>query len=229
MIRFRDVCFSYTGHDFVLNGVNLEIHPGMTLLLGPNGCGKSTLMKIMAGVERPDSGVAEIEGHDLWTDEAAARRNLAFVPEQPDLTPYASIKDVIALVCRLRREPPSKGKEVLEKAGLEQVSGRTIRELSMGQRRRVVLAAAWIGSPKIILLDEPLESMDRSTRENINSWIDELLAKNAAIVVVTHQIEPFALKASRAVTIQAGKCVMYDPLPEKTEERLQLLYRLGRG
>ena len=167
MIRLHGVCFSYSERDPVLNNITLEISPGLTLLLGPNGCGKSTLLKLIAGVEHPDSGSIEIDGHDLWKQEVAARQGIAFVPEQPDLTPYAAVKDVITLVSRLRHESPARGREELKKAGLENLSHRSIRELSMGQRRRVVLAAAWIGSPNTILLDEPLESMDRTIRKNI--------------------------------------------------------------
>ena len=229
MISFQRVYYSYFKPNWVLNNISMEISPGLTLVLGPNGCGKSTFLKTLAGVERPDSGSIEIDGLNLWTNEAAARRDLAFVPEQPDLTPYASVKDVISLVCRLRHEPMNKGREVLKKVELEHVSRRTIRELSMGQRRRVVLAAAWIGSPKIVLLDEPLESMDRTIRENILSWVDELIERNATILIVTHEIEPFVLKASRAMMIRAGQCKMYNSLPLDAKEKLHLLDRLGRG
>lgn len=229
MIRLRDAFFSYGDRDFVLKSVNLEIPPGLTLLVGPNGCGKSTLLKLAAGVERPDSGSVEIGGYNLWKDEVAARQTLAFVPEQPDLTPYAAVKDVITLVCRLRHESPAKGREVLEKVGLELLSHRSIRELSMGQRRRVVLAAAWIGSPNIVLLDEPLESMDRVIRESILSWIGSLIGQNATIVISTHEIEPFVMKAARAVTIRGGRCVLYDPLPAEPDKRLPLLESLSRG
>src|SRR4029077_11871589 len=100
MIRLRDVQFSYRTGERVLLNVSLDVGPGLTLLLGPNGSGKSTLLKIVAGVERSDAGSAEIEGVDLWKHEVSARRNLAYVSEQPDLTPYATIRDVLDLVCR---------------------------------------------------------------------------------------------------------------------------------
>jgi ABC-type multidrug transport system ATPase subunit len=229
MIRFHDVCYSYIEHTLILDRITLEIGPGLTLLLGPNGCGKSTLLKTIAGVERPDSGYIEIDGHNLWRDEAEARRDLAFVPEQPDLTPYASIRDVIALVCRLRHVPASAGKDVLEKVSLDRVSNRTIRELSMGQRRRVVLAAAWIGTPNIVLLDEPFESMDRNIREHIHSWIDSLIEKNAVLVVVTHEIEPFVMKVEQVVTIQDGRCSVHATLPSNPQKRLEYLDKFGRG
>jgi len=214
VIHFRNASFSYGGGEPVLSGVNLEIANGLSLLLGPNGSGKSTLLKLAAGVERPDSGSVEIMSCDLWTDEVAARRNLAYVPEHPDLTPYATIRDIIRLVCRLRSEPFERGREILESVGLEQVANRSIRELSMGQRRRAILAAAWIGSPRVVLLDEPLESMDRGMRQQILAWIHRLIAESAVVVVATHEIEPFVAEAARAITFASGTCILHDPLPE---------------
>src|SRR5580704_2699581 len=175
MIRLRHVQFSYRPGERILDDLSLEIGPGLTLLVGPNGSGKSTLLKILAGIERPDMGTAEIDGYDLWKDEVDARRHLAYVSEHPDLTPYATVRDVIALVCRLRSESLETGNNALARAGLARVADRSIREVSMGQRRRAVLAAAWVGSPKVVILDEPLEAMDRAIREEILLWVDRVL------------------------------------------------------
>lgn len=213
MIRFRNVTFSYRDGEQVIRGLNLEIPPGLALLVGPNGSGKSTLLKMAAGVEKPDAGSVEISGRDLWKEEIAARRELAYVPEQPDMTPYATIEDVIRLVCRLRGLAAAEGMEALEKAGLTHASRRSVRELSMGQRRRAVLAAAWIGSPKVVLLDEPLESMDRSIREEILLWADRLKARGATLLIATHEIEPFMEKADRVVSVDSGIFRIHDPLP----------------
>jgi len=229
MIRLKDVHFSYRYPEAVLKGADLQIVEGLTLLVGPNGCGKSTLLKIIAGVERPDSGVVEVEGHDMWSEEVAARRNLAYVSEQPDLTPYATIKDVMQLVCRLRAEPLERAREVLENVGLEQVANRSIRELSMGQRRRAVLAAAWIGAPRIILLDEPLELMDRGIRGEVLAWIERSLAKGALVVIAAHELEPFVAKAARAVTVCRGRLRLFEPLPAAERSRFELLDSLARG
>jgi len=229
MIRLRGVRFAYCQGANVLEGADLDLDGGITLLLGPNGSGKSTLMKIMAGIERPDEGYAQIQGHDLWRDEVAARRDLAYISEQPDLTPYATIGDIVHLVSRLRGEPWSRGKEALERAGLAALERRSVRELSMGQRRRAVLAAAWVDSPRVVLLDEPLEAMDRVMRRNMLSWIDGLVAAGAAIVVATHEVEPFVTSASRALTVREGKCAVFDPLPVDPPERMNLFERLAAG
>ncbi len=229
MIRFLDVHYAYRPGEPVLLGANLAIGSGLTLLLGPNGCGKSTLLKLAAGVERPDKGSVEVEGNDMWRMEIAARRSLAYVPEQPDLTPYATIRDILRLVCRLRGEPLERGLEALERAGLGSLSNRSVRELSMGQRRRAVLAAAWIGTPRVVLLDEPLEAMDRTMREHILAWIERLLDNRSAAVIATHEIEPFISKATRAVTVRQGLIESYDALPEEQERRTDLLEALSRG
>lgn len=198
-------------------------------MLGPNGSGKSTLLKLAAGIERPDRGTAEIQGHDLWRDEVAARRMLVYVSEQPDLTPYATIRDVVYLVCRLRSAPLQRGREVPEQVGLWEISNRSIRQLSSGQRRRAVLAAAWIGTPQVAILDEPLESMDRAIREEIMAWIDRLLAAGAAVVIAIHEIAPFLGRATRALVAGSGTCRQYEPLPAGTSERLAFLEALSRG
>ncbi len=223
MIRLRDVSFAYPSGARVLDRVSLEITAGLTLLLGPNGAGKSTLLKIGAGIERPDSGSVEIDSFDLWKDEVAARRKLAYVSEHPDLTPYATIRDVIYLVCRLRSEPLESGDAVLHRAGLSDVAGRSIRELSMGQRRRAVIAAAWIGQPMVAILDEPLEAMDRLIRKEILMWIDRLLANGAAVLVATHQIEPFIEKTTRVIRARSGSCQLLDSLPADLFQRTKVL------
>lgn len=229
MIRFEKVSFAYRETEPVLSGVDLEIPGGLTLLLGRNGCGKSTLLKMAAGVERPDRGRVEVDGRDLWVDEEEARRTLAYVPEQPDLTPYATVREILGLVCRLRGEPGQAADTALTLVGLDNLAHRSVRELSMGQRRRAVLAAARIGSPGHLLLDEPLEAMDRGAREDILAWIDSRLGDGATVVVVSHDIAPFADRADRAITVKDGRCVSPGELPRDAGQRMNLLERLARG
>jgi ABC-2 type transport system ATP-binding protein len=229
VIRLRNVQFSYRRGDRILDDLSLEIGPGLTLLIGPNGSGKSTLLKILAGVERPDRGTAEIEGFDLWKKEVDARRRLVYVSEHPELTPYATIRDLITLVCRLRSESTEAGDNALARAGLTRVADRSIREMSMGQRRRAVLAAAWVGSPKVAILDEPLETMDRAIREDVLAWVDRVVDNGAAVVIATHQIEPFVGKATRAIAARDGGWRLVEPLPTDPLQRMAVLDALSRA
>jgi ABC-type Mn2+/Zn2+ transport system ATPase subunit len=127
----------------------------------------------------------------------------------------------------LRGEPKERVAEVLDFVKLGQLAHRSVRQLSMGQRRKAVLAAALIGTPRHVLLDEPLETMDRGARDDILAWIDRLLAAGAAVLVVSHDLEPFTPRAARALTVRDGRCLVVDPLPETG--RGELLERLARG
>jgi ABC-type multidrug transport system ATPase subunit len=229
MIQFENVTFTYDGRAKVLDGADAGLGPGLTLCLGLNGCGKSTLLKLAAGVEFPDAGRVLIGGRDLWRDEVEARRGLAYLPEQPDLTPYATIGDILRLVCRLRGERAERGREALEVMGLAELEAKSIRELSLGQRRRAVFASVLVGRPDHVFLDEPLEGMDRTIQEEIVSWTVSRAGEGAAIVLVSHTLEPFAREASRAVTVDKGKIRLIEGLPSSPAERMALLEAMAKG
>ena len=229
MIRFECISFSYEKEEPVLMSVDLEIGPGLTLFLGPNGSGKSTLLKLAAGVEKPDSGLVTVDGHDLWKAEAEARSRLAYLPEQPDLTPYATLKEVLGLVCRLRGEPLNAGLSSLEFFGLLPLAHRSVRELSMGQRKRAVWAAVQIGSPRYLLLDEPLETLDRGIRDEVVAWVHKRVREGAAVAVVSHAIEPFLMTASRAAAFRDRRPILYENLPQNPTDKLAFLEKLARN
>jgi ABC-type multidrug transport system ATPase subunit len=212
VIRFSGVSFAYMLGRPVLEIGDLAIGDGLTLVLGPNGSGKSTLLRLAAGVEKPDAGRVEVDGRDLWVDEVEARRGLAYVPEQPDVTPYATVADVLRLVCRLRGEPLARADEALDGVGLAGLGGRSVRELSMGQRRRAVWAAARIGVPRTIILDEPLETLDRAMRDAVVAWTRAALDRGARVLVATHELEPFVARAARAVWFESGRAHRCEPV-----------------
>jgi ABC-2 type transport system ATP-binding protein len=227
MIVFDDVRFGYDRSIPVVATGRLEIGSGLTLLLGPNGSGKSTLLRLAAGVEHPDAGTITVGGIDLWKDEAAARRPIAYVPEQPELTPFASVLEVLRLVARLREQRLDAAERALERAGLQALRARSIREMSMGQRRRAVLAAAWIGSPRVVLLDEPLEGMDRDTQVAILAWVHDLDATDVTVVVATHDLEPFVSLARAAIGFRGAEPGLVS-LPVEIEPKRRVLENLAR-
>ncbi|MHB8054876.1 MAG: ATP-binding cassette domain-containing protein [Candidatus Aminicenantales bacterium] len=229
MIRFENVFFAYEKSVPVFQSLNIVLKAGLSLLLGPNGSGKTTLLKLAAGVEKPDQGKVWIDGNDLWKNEVAARRTIAYLPEHPDLTPYASIREIIRFVCRLRGEPLVRGEEALSALEMDRVAGRSVRELSQGQRRRAVLAAAMIGRPGHLLLDEPLEAMDRRMRDYIMIWIEKRVREGASAVIVSHDLDSFAALSTAAVGMKEGKAEFDPELPADPAERNIILERFARG
>jgi ABC-type multidrug transport system ATPase subunit len=226
-IELRAVDFGYRRDVPIFRRLNLSIGPGLTLVLGVNGSGKSTLLRLVAGIERPDRGTVEVNGLDLWAREVAARTDLAYLPEEPDITPFASIHEVLRLVCSIRKEPLERGLEVLAEVGLSDSAALSIRELSKGQRRRVLLAATMIGSPGILLLDEPLDGMDREVRRLVMTRIRDLCQSGGLVMAVTHELEPFLELPGRAVALLDGGALVRDDLPTRPRERLEELNRLA--
>jgi iron(III) transport system ATP-binding protein len=219
MMVFDDASFAYETGRPVVRRASFTLGPGLTLLLGPNGCGKSTLLKLAAGVERPDSGRVLVDGLDLWEREVEARRGLAYLPEFPDITPYATVRDVLRLVCRLREEPQAAGLRALELFGLAEEAGRSVRELSSGQRKRALFAAAFVGRPGHVLLDEPLDTLDRQVADDVVRWIG----------AVSHLIEPLAGIVGKAMVVRNGAVLLYEGLPAEAGARLRFLDQLARG
>jgi ABC-2 type transport system ATP-binding protein len=228
MIRFRGIEFSYDGRTPAIVVPSLDIAAGLTIVVGANGSGKSTLLRIVAGVERPAKGTITIDDLDLWHSEAEARRHLAYVPEHPELTPYASIADVLQLVARLRGASRSAAAEALERVGLLESAWHTVRELSMGQRRRALFATALVGDPRVIVLDEPLETMDHAMRDLICGWVRARRAAGATILIATHDLQPFALDVDTAIVVRGGTArVASSAELGSAENRLTHLERLA--
>jgi ABC-2 type transport system ATP-binding protein len=230
VIRFSNVRFGYARGETAVAIPELVIPAGLVLVVGANGAGKSTMLRLAAGVERPDDGTVSIDGCDLWTDEVAARRRLAYVPEHPELTPYATIGETLLLVANLRNAPASAAADALTAVGLIGVTHRTVRELSMGQRRRALLATALIGSPPVLILDEPLETMDLEMRGFVRDLIVERRAAGGTIVVATHELEPFVADAEWVVGVRGGTATLHGLREYSSNgERLARLTAIASG
>jgi ABC-type multidrug transport system ATPase subunit len=228
MISFENVSFSYRPDATVLESLSLALDSGLTLLLGPNGCGKSTLLKLAAGVEKPDRGRILVDGLDLWKEEVEARCRLAFLPEQADVTPYATLGEIVDLVGRLRGEPRSSGLEALARFGLIDEARASVREVSLGQKKRALFATVLIGAPSHVLLDEPLDALDRDIQATVLDWIRGRVEDGATVVVVSHEIEPFARLATKAAAVRGGRAIL-EILPRDRLRKLDRLEHLARG
>ena len=197
--------------DFVaLEDVNLSIPSGqLTALLGPSGGGKSTLLRIVAGLETSDSGTIEIEGNDS-TNVPAQKRNVGFVFQHYAAFKHMNVEKNIAFGLEIRKRPKDEVKdrvqELLKLVHLEQFAHRLPSQLSGGQRQRMALARALAIEPSVLLLDEPFGALDAKVRKELRSWLRRLHDEvHVTTVFVTHDQEEALEVSDSIVVINEGR------------------------
>jgi putative spermidine/putrescine transport system ATP-binding protein len=195
----------------VLEPVDLAIEAGETLvLLGPSGCGKTTTLRLIAGLEKPDSGGRVSIGEDDVTALPIERRQVGMVFQNYALFPNLSVRGNVGYGLRIQKVETSEAcrrvDELLEMTELSAHADKPISELSGGQRQRVALARALAPRPRVLLLDEPLTALDARLRENLRAEMNTLLRElRVTSIYVTHdQSEAMAL-ADRIVVMSAGR------------------------
>ena len=196
--------------DFVaLDDVSVEIPTGsLTALLGPSGGGKSTLLRIIAGLERPDSGTVEIAGADS-TSLPPQRRNVGFVFQHYAAFKHLSVRRNVAFGLEIRKRPKDEVRgrvdELLKLVHLEQFGDRLPSQLSGGQRQRMALARALAVEPSVMLLDEPFGALDAQVRKELRDWLRRLHDEvHVTTVFVTHDQEEAMDVADEIVVINNG-------------------------
>ena len=197
--------------DFVaLDDVTLTIPTGqLTALLGPSGGGKSTLLRIIAGLEQADEGSVQIEGVDA-TNLPARKRNVGFVFQHYAAFKHLSVYRNVAFGLEIRRRPKEEIRqrvhELLELVHLEQFADRLPSQLSGGQRQRMALARALAVEPKVLLLDEPFGALDAKVRKELRDWLRRLHDEvHVTTVFVTHDQEEALEVADEIVVINHGR------------------------
>jgi sulfate transport system ATP-binding protein len=197
--------------DFVaLDDVSVEVPSGsLTALLGPSGGGKSTLLRIIAGLEEPDSGVVEIAGTDA-TRLPPQSRNVGFVFQHYAAFKHMSVYRNVAFGLEIRKRPKEeirrKVNELLELVHLEQFAHRRPAQLSGGQRQRMALARALAVEPQVLLLDEPFGALDAQVRKELRKWLRRLHDEvHVTTVFVTHDQEEAMEVADSIVVIAGGR------------------------
>jgi NitT/TauT family transport system ATP-binding protein len=195
-----------------LSDINLKVErEEFIALVGQSGCGKTTLLRILAGLIQPTEGEVRIDGTSVWQgakrdDRALAKLGLVF--QDANLFPWYSVIDNIALPLRLRgmdkKERRTRANEMAELVGLSGFERAYPRELSGGMRQRVAIARALSYNPEILLMDEPFGALDAMTRDKMNLELQRIsLATKATVVFVTHSITEAVFLADRVVLLSA--------------------------
>jgi iron(III) transport system ATP-binding protein len=196
----------------VVRGADLVAMPGELLaLLGRSGCGKTTMLRMIAGFERPDAGTIEVRGRVVagpGVDVAPERRRVGMVFQEGALFPHLSVARNVAFGVRERAGRDERVRSALALVGLAGYEQRMPDELSGGQQQRVALARALAPEPDLILLDEPFSSLDATLRAQVRAEVREILrAAGATAVLVTHDQEEALSLADRVAVMDRGQIV----------------------
>lgn len=197
VVEMRDVWFSYDGSP-VLEGVSLVVEEGDFLgIIGPNGGGKTTLLKLIVGLLRPDRGTVRVFGEEPW--RLRERRNLiGYVPQRSEAERFfpITVYEVAALgrlhrrrwMRRLTDEDREEIRLALERMGMWEHRDKLFGELSGGQQQRALLARALAQNPKLLVLDEPTSGIDQPSQEDFFSLLSKLHRSGITVVMVSHDV-----------------------------------------
>lgn len=191
-----------------LKGVSLTVAEGETFgFIGPNGAGKSTLIKILTGVMRPTLGNAAL--FDIDVTESAARTGLGYVPENPSLPDYLTPLEILGMGLTLHRRKIAAARrhclQWLERFGLGEVAGKTVRGFSKGMAQRTALAHALAVQPRLLILDEPLSGLDPIGRREVVDILAEYRQQGGTIFLTSHVLHDVERLADRFGLIHKGE------------------------
>ncbi|MBX7269504.1 ABC transporter ATP-binding protein [Micromonospora sp. Llam7] len=196
------------GSVLALDQVNLEVHGGELVgLLGPNGAGKSTLLNLLVGLRKPTSGRVELYGGD--PREPASRRQVGVTPQETGLPATLRVGEVVDFVSAHYPDPIPRG-ELLDRFGLSEQVRRQTGGLSGGQKRRLAVALAFVGRPRLVLLDEPTTGLDVEARHTLWEAIRAFHADGGTVLLSSHYLEEVEALAHRVVVIGRGRVLADD-------------------
>lgn len=217
-IEFQNIGKAY-GENFSINNFNLKINKGdFVTVIGSSGCGKTTILKMINSLIKPDSGNIYVNGKDIAQgDVVELRRTIGYAIQGTMLFPHLNIRDNIAYVPNLINEKDEKKTEEainkwLDIVGLDKsILNRYPHELSGGQQQRVGIARSLAASPDILLMDEPFSAVDEITRNQLQKEIKDIHKQTKiTIVFVTHDIREALFLGDRVLVMQKGKICQYD-------------------
>ncbi len=235
VINLQSVSKCY-GKETVVSDVNLKIQSGECIVLvGHNGAGKTSLMKLMLGLTRPSSGSVEVLGGNPAISTAVAQRKaLGYLPESVAFYEAMTGSEVLKFYARLKGATKVNCEDLLELVGLAKASKRRVGTYSKGMRQRLGLAQAMLGDPQLLFLDEPTTGLDPSLRQHFYQLIDALHKAGATSVISSHALNEVEARANRFVIMKSGIVVACGTLDELYKQaalpiRMQISVTPGRA
>lgn len=209
----------YNNGNQALKDINLTIESGMFGLLGPNGAGKTTLMRILVTLMKPSSGTVAVDNFDLQKDRRAIRSMLGYLPQ--DFRFFTKLRtweflDYVASLAGLTNSTTRKKAvdDMLERVGLYEARDRMANKLSGGMKRRLGIAQALIGDPKIVVVDEPTTGLDPEERIRFRNLLAEMSQKDIIIILSTHIVGDISSTCNNMALLNNG-AVVFNQSPDK--------------
>ncbi len=224
LISIKDLSKTYASGLEALKSVNLDIRHGEILaLLGPNGAGKTTLINVICGIVNPSQGSVTVDGHDIITEYRICRSMIGLVPQELTTDAFETVLATVKFSRGLFGKKPDPGhiERVLKDLSLWDKKDSTIKELSGGMKRRVMIAKALSHEPEILFLDEPTAGVDVELRQDMWQVVRELQKSGVTIILTTHYIEEAEAIAERVGVINKGEIVV-------VEDKAELMNKLGK-
>jgi Cu-processing system ATP-binding protein len=196
----------------VVQDLSYALEPGTVVaLVGHNGAGKTTQIKMMLGLTRPDSGRIEVLGGDPRRPET--RRHLGYLPESVQFHPGFTGRETLAFHARLKGLPEAQD-ALLDRVGLIEAAGRAVRGYSKGMRQRLGLAQALLGAPRLLLLDEPTSGLDPALRRELYGLVADLAAQGTTVLMSSHALTELDGHAERVIVLNRGRKIADGTLAE---------------
>ncbi|WP_321473071.1 ABC transporter ATP-binding protein [uncultured Paludibaculum sp.] len=216
----------YYRNTAVVDRVSFQVRPGeVTGYLGPNGSGKSTTVRMITGLLEPSAGKVLLDGRDIRDDWTGFKRRLGYVPEEAILYSYLTGLEYLRLIGRLRglreRDVEQRANDLLELFSLHPFRHGAISTYSKGMRQRILISAALMHNPDLLILDEPLSGMDVTSAQLFKHLLDELARQGKMVLYISHVLEVVERVCERVVILFKGK-VMADDSVERLRDLMHL-------
>jgi len=208
-----------------VRGISFEVAAGSVLgVVGPNGAGKTTTMRALAGIIPPTKGRLTIAGHDIVADPIAAKNQLAFIPDEPQLFDVLTVWEHLEFTASVYRVDnfSQAANELLEKFELTDKRNTIAQELSRGMRQKVAICCGYLHQPKAIIFDEPLTGLDPRGIRTLKASIRERAAAGAAVMVSSHLLDLIGDLCSHLLILHRGASLFQGPIAE-AKSRLELV------
>jgi ABC-2 type transport system ATP-binding protein len=212
------MCMAYTieveglaktfGHTRVLDGLELHVERGEVFaLLGPNGVGKTTTVRILATLLAPDGGTARVAGHDVVANPRAVREAIGLTAQEAAVDDVLTGAENLRMMCRLRRQPKGRAADLLERFDLAEAADRRVGTYSGGMRRRLDIAMSLVARPQVLFLDEPTTGLDPRSRRAVWAAVKALADEGTTVLLTTQYLEEADRLADRIAVIDHGRVV----------------------